>query len=269
MRFIRFEPHGRFHSSKPHPLPTDLPVIGFGLLIVVVVIYIASYAFPTWTQNWNRYPAAEEVVLVEYPSTALEQQLSGDVVVRFKVRQAGSVESVEVIYSDPPGIFDEAVRDAVLASKYRLSAYNPPFRNRKELRSDVVITQRFLFDPESMSGGRHAGRAWPFEQVIFGAPDVLPKVIERHEPDPLEPTAGFPSPRRTPWGGEPFVVTMTVTPEGRVTFPRFEIRFPAIRHYGDEILDAFRQWRFAPAMRNGKPVAITICQMIIVPYASR
>lgn len=54
-----------------------------------------------------------------YPQRAMQRGLEGWVLLEFTVTPSGSVRDVRVVESQPPGVFDEAARDAALKFKYK------------------------------------------------------------------------------------------------------------------------------------------------------
>jgi TonB family protein len=263
MRFLRFEPHGRFHGSRPHPLPPDLPTIGFGFLIVVVCVGVVSIGWPTWMQSRNRYPGTGTGVFPAYPAAALEQGIEGDVLARFRVRREGTVASFEVLESMPPGVFDESVRNAVEAARFGL-AIRTGGREARPLADDVEITQRFEFRLKPTRRGEFLGRAMYSDRVVYGWPDTSPVLVTRVEPD-LPPGLVAPSPNPDDVRRRLYLVTFRLSREGRVTFARIG-RSPGHREWNRNVLRAIREWRYQPATRNGRPVPVTMTETVILPY---
>jgi protein TonB len=54
-----------------------------------------------------------------YPSRAQSQGIEGWVLLKFTVTETGSVRDAEVMEAQPPGIFEEAAKKAVLKFKYK------------------------------------------------------------------------------------------------------------------------------------------------------
>ncbi|NGP54210.1 energy transducer TonB [Thioalkalivibrio sp. XN8] len=54
-----------------------------------------------------------------YPQRALARGIEGYVVVEFTVTRAGTVTDVSVLEAEPPGMFEEAARNAALKFKYK------------------------------------------------------------------------------------------------------------------------------------------------------
>ena len=67
----------------------------------------------------DQAPVAMVQVPPEYPFKAREQNLEGYVAVKFLVRPDGSVGNVNILKAQPAGIFDDAVRRALVRWKFQ------------------------------------------------------------------------------------------------------------------------------------------------------
>ena len=76
-----------------------------------------------------------------YPEAALKQRISGVVVMHLFIGTDGSIERTEVVRSEPSGVFDQAVRDAAQASRFR-----PALLGHRPVNSRVTI--EVPFDPD-------------------------------------------------------------------------------------------------------------------------
>lgn len=63
-------------------------------------------------------------VAPEYPDRALNDRVSGSVTVQYVVDKKGYTQDVQVVQSDPPGVFDRAVIEAIRRWRYRPAKYN-------------------------------------------------------------------------------------------------------------------------------------------------
>jgi len=61
-----------------------------------------------------------------YPKAAADARIEGQVVVDLTVDRDGHVTEAVVVESDPPGVFDQAVLDAVLQWRYYARAEGEP-----------------------------------------------------------------------------------------------------------------------------------------------
>lgn len=63
-------------------------------------------------------------VAPEYPDHALTERIGGTVTVQYVVDKQGNTQDVQVIESDPKGVFDRAATDAIRRWRYRPAKYN-------------------------------------------------------------------------------------------------------------------------------------------------
>ncbi len=70
----------------------------------------------------ERIPAPQPRVRIEpkYPPGARAARTAGHIAVRYTVSGTGKVQSVEIVTSDPPGVFDTTVVDAL--SRWRFAS---------------------------------------------------------------------------------------------------------------------------------------------------
>ncbi len=61
-----------------------------------------------------------------YPQAAVEARIEGRVVVDLTVARSGQVVGAVVVESEPPGVFDKAVLDAVSQWRYRTQTEGEP-----------------------------------------------------------------------------------------------------------------------------------------------
>lgn len=54
-----------------------------------------------------------------YPETAYRRRLPGKVVVRIYVSETGNIDTIDVLEAVPPGVFEQAAVDALLATRFR------------------------------------------------------------------------------------------------------------------------------------------------------
>ncbi len=71
----------------------------------------------------------------QYPQSARQQGVEGFVKLSYRVTVGGVVENVQVVESQPPGVFDAAAIAAV--ERWR---YNAPKRNGEPVAAEVVIS---------------------------------------------------------------------------------------------------------------------------------
>ena len=64
-------------------------------------------------------------IVPKYPLSAEEEKIEGRVKVRMRVNLDGSVGSVQLVFSEPPGVFDDVVLEA--AQKFILEMIKPDY----------------------------------------------------------------------------------------------------------------------------------------------
>lgn len=56
---------------------------------------------------------------LQYPAEAKASGIEGNVVVRYDITEAGEIADAEVLFADPPGVFDEAALALVRSFRFR------------------------------------------------------------------------------------------------------------------------------------------------------
>jgi protein TonB len=84
----------------------------------------------------------EQPLLPEYPADALAQGLESCVLASVKVNAAGEVESVEILATDHPGVFDQSVIDAQKSARYA-----PARQGNQTIPSRVLAVAAFVIQP--------------------------------------------------------------------------------------------------------------------------
>ena len=142
----------RLHDAPETLLPSSKPVdAGIGAeqapnpassptrpLIPLDVPDLARYYLPREVDQ----PAAPlEHAAMLYPEDALKRRIGGVVVMHVYIGAGGRIERTEVVRTEPPGVFEQAVRDALEASRFR-----PAMLGRAPVNSRVTI--EVPFDPD-------------------------------------------------------------------------------------------------------------------------
>lgn len=60
-----------------------------------------------------------EVSPLLYPEAAYRRRLAGKVIVRIYVNEAGTIDAMDVLEASPPGVFEQAAVDALLATRFK------------------------------------------------------------------------------------------------------------------------------------------------------
>ena len=115
----------------PSPMPIQPPIA-----LLVPDRYFAS-------SEVDRKAEPIEIAPLVYPEDAYLRRLNGKVTLRLFINEAGSIDSIDILAADPPGLFDQAAIDAVLATRFR-----PALLLTRPVKSVKTIEIRFdpLFD---------------------------------------------------------------------------------------------------------------------------
>ena len=112
------EPPVRTAEPVRHQPQTDAPLPAAA---PVPVLQPPAAATPVYysARELDALPRAVQSVAPDLPAFAVEHHLSGWVLLNVRLRADGHVESVKVVESSPPGIFDEAARQVFLQSVFQ------------------------------------------------------------------------------------------------------------------------------------------------------
>ena len=73
-----------------------------------------------------------------YPEEALKQRIGGVVVMHLFIGADGALERTEVVHAEPPGVFEQAVRDAAHASRFRPAMLGRASVNSRKYRCRLI-----------------------------------------------------------------------------------------------------------------------------------
>ena len=117
---------GYVRRPRPEPAPAEKPATSLDPATT------AALAMPT--DELGRIHATDAV----YPADALRNHIEGWVELSFTITETGSVRDVEVVDSQPQGVFDTAATEAVEAWKFR-----PRLANGQPVAHRSQVTLRF------------------------------------------------------------------------------------------------------------------------------
>lgn len=80
------------------------------------------------------YPALTSVLDLRYPEQASAARVTGRAVIVLLIDDTGTVNDVAVVEADPPGFFEEDVRRAFMAARFR-----PALKGGRAVRSRVLV----------------------------------------------------------------------------------------------------------------------------------
>jgi protein TonB len=75
----------------------------------------------------------------DYPPRAIRRNIEGFVVVKFTVTKTGDVDAIQIVESEPSGMFDESVLEAVQKYKFQPRMVNGEPVDSKEVEKRVVF----------------------------------------------------------------------------------------------------------------------------------
>ena len=237
-----------------------LPAI-FGLVTLGAILAVAQKAEPTQTDSKAEASlppvttsSTEDVALGEplkwsppkYPKQARKSHMQGTVVLMLKVNEDGRVSGGALVSGDP--LLAKSATDAV--GKWE---YVPFDVNRRTVAVTTPVIFAFNFD-----GAGRPNVSVTFKQPL--RPDLgpvlkvgdgvsAPKAIYSPEPD-YSKEAG-----KIKYQGS-CILKLIVGPDGKT----YDIKVD--RSLGEGLdgkaVEAVRSWKFQPALKDGKPVAVAI-----------
>lgn len=187
----------------------------------------------------------------KYPKNALKQKIEGSVSLKLLVSEKGNVEDVSLINGNPQ--LADAAMDAVRKWKYA-----PYLVDGKPWAAAARLTIKFRIDasgkpdisavyvsPTPLVGeGLTAGKVFTVRDGISP-----PRLIYSPNPNYTEEA------RRAKYEGV-CVLSVIVGADGKI----YNLHVARSLSYGldDKAIEAVRQWRFEPSIKDGKPVAVAI-----------
>jgi len=182
----------------------------------------------------------------KYPKQAMKQNIQGAVVLSLSVAMSGKVERVSVVSGDP--VLADAATHAVRKWKYV-----PYFRNDQPVEVQTTITINFKITDKGQPdiSARYNVPNEPTSNDFFKVGDgvTAPRLIHSQDPEYSEEAL------KAKYEGT-CALSLIVGPDG---WPRaVKVARALGKGLDEKAIKAVRQWRFAPATRNGKPVAVMI-----------
>jgi TonB family protein len=170
----------------------------------------------------------------EYSEEARRARLNGAVVLYVVVRPNGHADSFKVIRSIGLGLDEQAIASV---ERWR---FQPGEKEGQPVSVQATIEVNFRLLPNH---GYEAG--WHTERVVFQTP-----------PDVARPTLQI---ARFPPNGDPpdtgsGSISCLIDEEGQPT--AFRVEKSSAQSLDGDAMAFLRQWRFNPAMKDGKPVAV-------------
>jgi protein TonB len=110
-------------DPPPEPMPPDMQIINPDVMMIPVTATAVSTGIELEQGDTGLGGDDEYLPIVKvrpiYPSNALVRGIEGYVLVEFTVTREGTVQDIEVVESEPEGVFDRAAIQAAAKFKYR------------------------------------------------------------------------------------------------------------------------------------------------------
>jgi len=128
--------------SKKHPIKGQLSLAG---LVALLFVFCMAAAAPAATEydasDVDTKPKVIRQMKVTYPAQAKQNNVEGRVVVRVLIDTKGKAEKMEVVESEPEGVFDENALKSLIYWQFR-----PGILNGKLVATWVKIPLTFTLD---------------------------------------------------------------------------------------------------------------------------
>jgi TonB family protein len=182
----------------------------------------------------------------QYPKHALENKQQGTVLLKLTVAKDGKVKKVEAV-SGNPELAESAIRSA------RKWLYVPYFVGAKPAEAQTMVSISFKISEDGRPdiSATYPVRPGPPAGQIFKASDGVlpPRLLFSPDPEYSEEA------NKEKYEGT-CVLALIVGQDGR---PRdIKVARPLGKDLDEKAIEAVRQWRFMPAVKNGQPVSVAI-----------
>lgn len=128
--------------TPPPTPPAEPPRLAIALDSVVDLTYYRS-------RDLDRQPTARTAIEPVYPPEAESARRSGVVRLQLKIEVDGRVSEVEVVESNPPGVFDASAVDA-----FRAAHFTPGQRAGRPVRTLMLIEVTYDWDGRAPATAR-------------------------------------------------------------------------------------------------------------------
>jgi TonB family protein len=100
------------------------------------------------TRELDGIPGPLTQIEPAYPESAARRHLGGSVVVRLFIDEGGHVERVVTLRADPPGYFEESVRQA-----FGVARFTPGIRKGRPVKAQLTLAVSFDAPPPPLPSG--------------------------------------------------------------------------------------------------------------------
>jgi protein TonB len=130
-------------------MPGSVPLRLAGAIAAAIALQAAA-AEPAAPAHSPYYPVREldvrpgitRNIEPQYPEAAARRSLSGKVVIRLYIDEKGSVERVETLRADPPGVFEQSAERA-----FRAARFTPGMKAGRAVKVRMTIEVRYDSPP--------------------------------------------------------------------------------------------------------------------------
>lgn len=123
--------------AMPQLVPTPAPALAIGS--AVDLTYYSA-------REIDVLPRAVREIVPDYPADAGRQRVSGRVSLRLKIEADGRVSDIEVVSSDSPGVFEDAVVKA-----FRDARFTPALKDGRPVRALVLVPVKYEWEGPSLT----------------------------------------------------------------------------------------------------------------------
>jgi TonB family protein len=250
-------------------------VLVFTLAVALVTIGCSSLfgarkAEPEETiyLEYDEAPVLIRMLKPVYPDSARKAGIEGKVVLQVVIDQEGRVVDAEVLVSDPPGLFDESAMNSI-----RRWVYTPATRDGRPIKVRVGQVMEFALRSANQKPPPAPPTVAdpPAGQKPPPPPPPPPPPARQQVEDPisikwdtpprpiLTAIAAYPELARKA-GIEGRVILMLLVDENGSVVEAEVVKAEPPGIFDDAALMAIRNWRFEPAMKDGKPIKVRMEQ---------
>jgi protein TonB len=128
-------------KSKPVP-PTEMPAAVEPLPPQTAAIEAPLIRDPTYysAKQLDAYPDPLSPIRLQYPETAVADQVNGRVLLLILIDEFGVVSEVSAVEADPPGYFEEAA-----GAVFKGTRFKPGMKQGRAVKCRVLVQVRYTY----------------------------------------------------------------------------------------------------------------------------
>ena len=225
----------------------------FKMTFVLFMLSIAGFVFLTGSSAFaveeSRFetafnltdidepPKVVRAVMPRYPFSAAKDGIEGRVVIRFVVDSEGNAQEPDVVEAEPEGVFDETALATIIKYKFK-----PAVKNGKNV--DCIVRMPIKFE------------LGEFDMEAYSTIYKLDEIDQPPKPVYLLPPK-YPEKAHAEGISGKVVLQFVVAPDGWACDPQVVSAEPE-GVFEEAALDALAEYRFQPALKDGKPVSCIV-----------